>query len=684
MGLRLGIDVGGTFTDLIMSDDLGQQVHRAKTSSTPWDPSEGVVDGIDKVCLGAGVDPSEVTEIRHGTTAGLNAVLTGSGARVGLVTTRGFRHILHVARSHTPGPLAGWIGMVKPEPPAPIELTIEARERVSARGDVLEPLDEGQLRSDLRRLAEQSIDALTVSLINSYANPVHEQRIAAIVREAFPDLPVSLSTEIMPEFREYERTLTAALNAYVAPAVGGYLDRLQSRLAERNIPARVSVLRSDGGVMSLDAARDRPVSALVSGPVGGVAGALFMAGLIGQKNILTLDVGGTSTDVALCIDGVAEISRQTTVGSYTVRAPALEVRTVGAGGGSIAHVPELTRALRVGPQSAGADPGPVAYGRGGHEPTVTDANLVLGYLPPYLLGGEMQLDLDAATKAVQRIADALQVDLLTAALGIVDVANEHMLGALRLVSVQRGYDPRQFALVAFGGAGPLHANALGALVGSWPVIVPPGPGLLCALGDLVADYRNEFSRTRICTVDRLSPDEVRGQLEELGLAARHWLDQQSILPERQMIGFELDVRYRRQGSEIPIDLDLSALTDEGLNQVTRRFDDAHRRLYGFSLQATHEIVNLRAIARSVGVPPSIPRLERGSGDATAARVGEQRIYVSGAFQVANVYARSRLLAGNLISGPAIVTEMDSTSLILPGYVAEVEDFGSLLIRPEGS
>jgi N-methylhydantoinase A len=681
MGYRLGVDVGGTFTDLVLTDESGGAFYRAKTSSTPADQSAGVIDGIEKVCRVAGINPSEIGEVRHGTTVGLNTVLTGTGAVVGLVTTIGYRHVLHVARSRTPGPLAGWITMIKPDPPALVENTIEADERISASGEILRPLQEASLRGELRRLAARGIEALTISLINSYANPAHERRIAVIAREMFPNLPITLSSEVLPEFREYERTLTAALNAYVAPTVGRYLDNLSGRLAGCGIRGSVGLLRSDGGLMSLDAAKERPVNALFSGPVGGVAGALYAAKSAGYENILTIDVGGTSTDVALCEGGEPDIGRQTDIGQFTVRAPALDVRTIGAGGGSIAHVPELTKALRVGPQSAGASPGPAAYGQGGEDATVTDANIVLGYLPPRLIGGEMVLDTGAAEQAVQRIADAMGLDLYRAAEGIVNVANEHMLGALRLVSVQRGYDPRNFALVAFGGAGPLHANAIGNLLGSWPVIIPKGPGLLCALGDLVSDFRNEFSRTLIRTFDQTSPAEVKKYLNELGSAAKAWLNEQGVAAGDQSIRYQLDIRYHRQGFEIPIDVELDELNASGLDLVGRRFDDAHYRLYAFSLETRHEVVNIRAIALGATHPPVLRKLQSGSSDPSAAKFGEQKIYYDRAFEQATLYDREKFTAGNVLLGPAIVTEMDSTTVLLPGFRGDIDDYGNILIRP---
>src|SRR5438132_869818 len=444
--------------------------------------------------------------------------------------------------------------MVKPNPPAAIEYTREAKERIDTRGNITIPLDEEALRRDLQDLVSQGIEALTVSLINSYANPVHEKRIKAIAQEMFPALPVTASAEVLPEFREYERTLTAVMNSYVRPKVSLYMRSFADQLAAHGLKAEVNILRSDAGLMTLRMAQERPVYAVMSGPAGGVAGALFIATKAGFPHILTIDMGGTSTDVSLCQDGTQTITRETTLGYFPIKVPSVDVRSIGAGGGSIAHVPEITNALRVGPQSAGADPGPACYGKGGVEPTVTDANVIVGHLPPRLLGGEIELDVGAAKQAVQKIGDALGLDVHQAAEGILSIVNENMAGALRLVSVQRGYDPRDFALVAFGGAGPMHANAVAKVMGSFRVLVPPAPGLLCATGDLVADFRGEFARTFIRTIDSVTGDQTRELLEELGRDAQEWLEREGIPEDRRRIAYNVDMRYYRQGYEIPVEI----------------------------------------------------------------------------------------------------------------------------------
>src|SRR5690349_2207507 len=518
MAYRLGVDVGGTFTDLfLVSEGNGGAQFRVKTPSTPHDPSEGVLTGVRRICDEAGIGVDELQNILHGTTVATNAVLESKGARVGLITTAGLSQIPHLARSQTPGPLAGWNIMIKPDPPASLADTREAVERLDARGNVVVPVDEAQVEEIVRDLVDSGIESLTIALINAYVNPAHEEQIGAIVERLYPGFPVTLSSHVLPEFREYERTLTACMNSYVRPRVADYVEGLQSSLKSAGATADVNILRSDAGLMSTREAARNPIYGVLSGPSGGVAGALYVAQKAGFDDILTFDMGGTSTDVSLCQNGQPTIGRETSIGHFRVRVPSVAVHTIGAGGGSIAHVPELTRALRVGPQSAGAEPGPAAYGKGGEEPTVTDANVVLGHLPPQLLGREMQLDVEASRAAVQKIADAMGLDSVEqAAEGMLAIVNENMAGALRLVSVQRGHDPREFALVAYGGAGPLHANALAKLMGSFPVIVPPAPGLLCAIGDLVADFRDEFAQTYIRLLDEASGTEVADILDTLG------------------------------------------------------------------------------------------------------------------------------------------------------------------------
>jgi N-methylhydantoinase A len=656
---RLGVDVGGTFTDLFLVDDEDHRQWRVKTPSTPSDPSQGVLGGVRRICEEAGIGADALRNVVHGTTVATNAVLESKGARVGLITTQGFGQILHLARSQTPGPLAGWIIMIKPDPPASLADTREAVERMDARGNTIVPVDRDQVAAVVRDLIGSGVESLTISLINAYVDGRHEREIAAIVEEIQPGFPVTISSAVLPEFREYERTLTACMNSYVRPTVAAYVDQLRGSLRELGVASEIDILRSDAGVMTPEEAARNPVYGVLSGPSGGVAGALHVAKRAGYPNILTFDMGGTSTDVSLCQDGEPTIGRETTIGQFRIKIPSIDVHTVGAGGGSIAHVPELTGALRVGPESAGAEPGPAAYARGGTAPTVTDANVVVGHLPPRLIGGEMELDVDAARTAVQTIADAMGLSLEAAAEGILKIVNENMAGALRVISVQRGHDPREFALVAFGGAGPLHANAVAELMGSFPVIVPPSPGLLCALGDLVADFRNEFARTLIRLTSEATAEEISAILDELEGRAREWMNAQGIAAEHQSVEFTADMRYHGQGYEIPVPMG---------DDLDERFNALHEQLYGFRMPDTpSEIVNLRAVGTGVRPNPELPEGELHGPDSGGG---------------GPVYDRATLQPGNRISGPAVITEFDSTTVVLAGYEAEVDRFFNILIRPE--
>ncbi len=683
MAYRLGVDVGGTFTDLFLVNDEDGTQHRVKTPSTPSDPSQGVLVGVTKICETAGISPAELGNIMHGTTVATNAVLEGKGARVGLITTQGFKQILHLARSQTPGPLAGWIIMIKPDPPALLSDTVEAVERMGPRGETVVPVDEKQVEGIIRQLVESGVESLTVGLINSYISNKHEKQIGEIVERLYPGFPVTLSSDVVPEFREYERTLTACMNSFVRPKVQAYVDNLDAELKKGGATCDVNILRSDAGLMTTREAGRNPIYGVLSGPSGGVAGALALSVRAGYPNILTFDMGGTSTDVALCQNGEPTIGRDTSIGQFRLKVPSINVHTVGAGGGSIAHVPQLTKALRVGPQSAGAEPGPAAYGKGGTEPTVTDANVVVGHLPPRLLGGEMELDVAGATAAVQTIGDAIGLDTDAAAEGILAIVNENMAGALRLVSVQRGYDPRDFALVAFGGAGPLHANAVAELMGSFPVIVPPAPGLLCATGDLVAEFRNEFAQTIVTPMDEVQASDVAAVLEDLGARTREWMSSEGIAESDQRVTYLADMRYVLQGYEIPVPVDIDLVKGGSIVAMGDQFDQMHEQLYGFMMDdARKEIVNLRCIGNGAVPKIKLPEGEVKANDGSDAVVEEHQIVFKGEKVATKIYDRGKLTPGATFDGPAIVTEFDSTTVVLPGYTAEMDRYFNILINPK--
>ena len=680
MGYRLGVDVGGTFTDLLLFDEATGTFWRHKTPSTPHDSSEGILTGVHAICGQATIDPAQIEFFLHGTTVATNAILEGKGARVGLITTEGYRHVMQIARSYVPGGLAGWIIWPKPKPLAALEDTVTVAGRINAQGEEVRPLDEGAARSALIKLKDQGVEAITVSLINAYVNGDHEQRIGAMAREIMQDIPVSLSHEVLPEMQEYERTLTTVANAAVRPVVGRYVASLRERLAKAGMMGKLSLLRSDGGLMSAQMAEKHPVNILMSGPAGGVTGALWVARNAGLSNILTLDVGGTSTDVALIENLEPRRVRTTEVGHLSVRTSSLDVKTVGAGGGSIAYVPELTKALRVGPQSAGAVPGPVAYGKGGELPTVTDANVVLGYLPENLLGGTFKLDREGAKRAVQTIADALGIDLMAAARGIIDIVNENMFGALRMISVQQGYDPRHFALMGFGGAGPLHVNAVARLMGSWPAVSPVSPGVLCALGDATTRMRTETARSFSRLAQTTTAEELVSILSDMAQQTRAELLSDGVPAALIESEFEIDVRYAGQAFEVPLMITPEILLRDGIAGILERFDNEHLRLFTFNMDTPHEIVNLRAIALGQALNLPAAELPEGNGDPIEAKMRDHLLWMDGAEQAAVIYDRSKLKHGDIIPGPAIVVEMDSTTLIESGCVARVDNVGNILIN----
>ena len=683
MSYRLGVDVGGTFTDfLLLNEDTGE-TKTAKVPSTPEDSSIGVLNGVAKICDSSGIDPADIKLVMHGTTVATNAVLTGRGAKVGLMTTSGFEDTLQVARSFCPGGLGGWVTFVKKPLLAPLELTIGANERIAADGSIVRELDEAALRESLRVEMADDIEALTICFINAYINAEHEQRAREIAQEVYPDIPISISSEVVPEMQEYERTETTVVNSYVRPEVARYVNNLQGALNERlGNDTQLSILRSDGGLASSRAAAESPVNLLMSGPAGGVTGALFFCTKAGFSNILTFDMGGTSTDVALIQNGRARVRRETFVGDVRVRAPSVDVRTVGAGGGSIAFVPELTKALRVGPESAGAVPGPACYMKGGEAPTVCDANVVLGYLPSDVqLGGDMQINRDASVAAVQSVADAMGVDLMAAAEGIIKIVNESMFGALRLVSVEQGYDPRDFALVGFGGAGPLHANALGILTEAWPVIVPPGPGVLCAYGDATTRVQDEAARTYITMASDLTADKLADDLLTLKARASESLIEDGIDEDRLEVTYQADLRYAGQAFQITVEFTEAELRAKGVAVLTNQFDGEHEQLFTFKLGDGHEILMIRAVVGASVTLKADISIPKGSGDVSSALIHQSRFFYEGDWHEAGIYDRGRLGADDVVAGPAIVSEMDSTTVVLPGHSATVDAVGNLLIQP---
>jgi N-methylhydantoinase A len=655
-----------------------------KAPTTPADRSRGFFQGIEAVLAAAGAPSERVRDITHGSTIATNAVLEGNGSRLGLITTLGFRDILEIGRAYIPGIFTNFLRWQKPERLVPLERVRAVPERIAADGTVIAPLDEAAARAAIAELLAEGIESVAIAFLHSYANPDHERHVEALVRELAPDLFVSRSSAVLPEYREYERTMTTVLNAYVMPAVDRYLSRIQDGLAAKGLPTEIAIVRSDAGVMSLATALERPVNTVLSGPAGGVLGASAVAAAAGYANVVSIDMGGTSTDVCLSTAGEPRLSTDTWVSHYPVKVPIVDITTIGAGGGSIASV-SAAGALRVGPRSAGSEPGPVCYGRGGALPTVTDANLVLGRLPDELAGGAVRLDVAAAREAIaEHVARPLGLSIEEAALGIIRIVDENMLGALRVVSVQRGLDPRDLTLVPFGGAGPVHGAQLARLAGIATMLVPPSPGVLSALGFLLADVKQVFTLTRVGLVGQLDDAAYRRELDRLIADAATWLEREGVPERDRTIEIALDLRYRGQAYELPTAVALP-LDAAAWREAATRFHAEHKRRYGYDQpRVPVEVVTLRVSAIGSLPKPVLYRQEPGAADASAAIVARRPVlFAEGALETA-IYDRSWLEPGACLTGPALIVQPDCTTLIHPGQDASVDPFGNLIVATGAS
>jgi len=693
--LRIGIDIGGTFTDAALVDGETGAIRVVKVLTTPEDPAQGFMAALERglaECQATGRDAAAVV---HATTVATNAIIEGKTARVGMLVTRGFRDILEIGRQIRSRLYD--VHLQKPAPLVPRRFSLEVTERLDHEGRVLQPLDLDEVRQAARRLRQEGVEAVVVCLLHSYLNPAHERTVAEIVRAELPDVFLSVSSDVCPEYREYLRASTTAVNAAVMPIVSRYVDALESRLHALGAVAPFYVMQSNGGVMTSSSAKARPVYMVESGPAAGVIAAGAIAAPYGYKNVMSFDMGGTTAKVGLIQDGQLRLSTEIEVGAqsvtplgegrgggYPIRTPVIDLVEVGAGGGSEAWI-DAGGALRVGPRSAGARPGPACYGRGGTTPTITDANLVLGRLnPAFFLGGEMALDAAAARKAIaDRVAAPLALDPIAAAAGIVEIANAHMIGAMRLVSVQRGYDPRQFVLVAFGGAGPLHANALARELGIPAVLVPPNPGIASAVGMLMTDLRHEFVTTRRVRLDALTPEALESLFADFLVEGSARLDRDGVpASDRQMLR-SVDLRYHGQSFELSIAVPAGSLTVADVGRLRAEFDAAHERAYGYAApEDAVELVNVRLAAIGVTPRPRRAPLPPGGRDAAKALKGTREVWFAeiGGWRNTNVLDRAKLLSGNVIGGPAIVEEHDASTLVHPGWEATVDQHGNLVVR----
>ncbi len=684
---RLGVDVGGTFTDLIYVDDEGGKILVHKLPTTPDDPSQGTIRGIRELAEQAGVAPGELDQVFHGTTIATNIVIEHNGARVGMITTEGYRDILHIARHKKPLNFSNYQDL--PWQAYPIvrrRYRLTVPERIVKDGSVLVPLDEGRARKQVRKLKEAGVESVAVCFLFSFLNPEHERRVAEIVREEFPEAFLSVSSEVLPQYREYERFSTVCLNAYVGPTVSRYVGRLQQELEALDVRTKLHLMTSASGVATPEAAVDRPVNLLMSGPVAGVVGGIWAGKQAGHDNVITLDVGGTSADIGLAQEGRLRMKHllDTKVGPYQAMIPMVDVDTIGAGGGSIAYV-DSGGIFRVGPRSAGADPGPAAYGRGGSEPTATDAMVNLGWLlPEAFLGGDMQLRADLARTAFEQgPAQALDMSVEEASMGAVQILTHSMVQSIEENSVRKGYDPRDFALVAEGGAGPLFAAQIALEVGTPWVVVPNYPGVTAALGLLATDMVYEYVTTVYQRLSKLDPQALQASFEELEERARTQLEEDGVPADRLLIQRVADCRYLGQGYELRVDVAADAIDDAWVEKVRSDFHDIHEREYSRRFEESDiEIPNVRV--RGIGLMPKlqVPEVDHGeSPDEALRHEADAWFRVGGELKPVptRYFDRTALKAGNRLEGPAIVNQYDSTTVIPPGLSGEVDRFGNIVI-----
>lgn len=685
MSWRIGVDTGGTFTDVCLYNESTNQIHIGKISSTPSDPGLAVRQGIGALVNehdGTGAGLAAIDYFAHGTTVATNALLQGRGARTGLITTAGFRDLLELGRQRRPKlyDLAGR----KPAPLASRDLRLEVDERVRYDGVVERVLDPDEVRAAAKVLREAGVEAVSVCFLYSYLRPDHELTVRDILAEELPGVYLSISHEILPEFREYERLSTVVINSFIGPVMEGYLARLRKGLHADGLRVEPKVTQSNGGIMSFRSAEKMPIRTVLSGPSTGVVGAARLCSGSGIPDIITFDMGGTSSDVALVSGARPTSSTGMELDGRPVRAPMLDINTVGAGGGSIAWVDEGGH-LKVGPQSAGADPGPACYGRGTTEPTVTDANVVLGILNQHaLLGGAMPIDAALSLSAVERLGSRLGMGPLQTAQGIISVVTANMARAIRVVSVQRGYDPADYTLVAFGGAGPLHSARLAAELGMERTVIPQWPGALSALGMLMTDLRSDVTRTSITSLTLASSDAILKIFTELGAQAVAWFDAERIGAADRTLRWLLDLRYVGQNYEITVEVPTEEPSAEWFRTVAQRFHDAHEKRYGYAT-FTERVEAATFRVEAVGAVPqaSFPQMESTGPDASHALMGYRSVYLTELDRRIDVpiYDRAALHAGNTIVGPAVIEQYDTTALLLPDQQADVDKYLMILISP---
>ncbi|SNS55386.1 N-methylhydantoinase A [Geodermatophilus pulveris] len=682
--IRIGVDTGGTFTDVVAVDEATGATTTTKTPSTPADPAAGFLAGVRKVLDLLGLDGTAVTAVSHGTTVATNQLLEGRLDRIGFITTEGYESVLEIARQSVPDGYGNSWFWVKPPRIVPADLVRTVRGRLDHRGHEVRPLDEDDARAAARSLREAGVTTVGVCLLHSYADDAHERRVLEVLREEHPDAVVSISSQVLREYREYERSVTTLVDAAVKPRVAAYVSAIRERLDGVAPGVPFSVMKSNGGVLSAEEVVHQPITTVLSGPAAGALGAALVAGAAGFDRVLTCDGGGTSTDVTVVVDGEPALTTEGSVGAFPSKIPMIDVVTVGAGGGSIAWLsPEGT--LKVGPRSAGADPGPLCYPSGGEEPTVTDAHLVLGRIPPHLLGGEIPLSADAARAGLAALGERLGLSLERTALGVLEVSAWNQANALRQVTVARGLDVRDFTLTTFGGSGSLLACRLMDVLGIPRTLVPRDPGNLSAFGLLTVDVRNDHVQTAISRHDDLDPDRVRALYAGLEAEARRALDGEGFGRGEQRLQRSADLRYAGQAFEVRVPVAAGEVTGAVADDVAAAFHAAHRQLYGYDLagdpRQAVEWVNLRVSGIGPIRRPALVELPAASGPGTDRAVtGTRPVCFDDGWADTPTHDRARLARGDVVRGPAVVEEFGSTVPVHPGFRASVDRLGNLLIE----
>lgn len=675
---RIGVDVGGTFTDFTISNTDTSETLYFKVPSTPADPSVAIVDGIGQILSIHKIAPTAVSYIGHGTTVATNMIIERRGVPTGLITTKGFRDVLAIGRQTRPALYDTSIR--KPEPLVERYRRREVDERLNASGERLKPLDESELEGVLGELAATGIESVAICFLHSYRNAEHEEAAARVVTRRLPGIYVSVSSKVLPEFREYERTSTTVLNAYVGPKMANYFDRLNTRIAELGVAVSPMTIHSNGGLLSIETAKRLPVTTCLSGPAAGVIGAAVVGRAAGAPDLVTFDVGGTSTDVSLIVDGQPKLTSSRDVAGYPVKLPMIDIHVIGAGGGSVAYVDDAN-ALKVGPRSAGALPGPVAYGRGGEEPTLTDANICLNRLNPVaLLDGRMPVDREAALASIEaRIARPLGISVEAAAFGIIQVAAANMSRAIRAVTTEQGHDVGELALFAFGGAGPLHAAEVAREAGIQRILVPQEPGTMCARGALLSDVSLDFVRMQLTQATAESWSRACAALREMIAEGDRWLSLEKVESGARHFDLAIDAHYAGQSHEIRVPLD--SVDEQGFDSFLDRFSRAHQAAYGYD-NPGQPVFFVGCRVRAVGrVPKTVAPFHVGGPSVAEARIDGRNVYFGAeeGWRATPIYRRSALPVGEAVAGPAIIEEMSSTTVILAGQSAAIDAFGNIVI-----